>query len=485
MPTSSVAAGRGSRVHSALISRRLAGSLPTLSVWVFVCVALLGSSSPATAATALTASSQSIVNAIDAAAPFRVADAMRFNATTPHAQDACTAMVGGVVWHDIDLDGENDGVSEPGINGVEVTAYTDDGDGKFEPGGQDTFYASATTALDSYYHSFEGTFEFAAPSSSCLPDRLWIDIGPTNFAAGGLLEDMVLTSGTTHGQLPMLIVAAEGASARDTMFGYNIPGTYAIITAANPPPAAKGALFTLSLEIENTGQSVITTLPLKASYDTTYLAFNKASLAPDEGSDDGALNWSNLLASQSSVLLTTPAAPTSLAPGASITIDLTFVGVLDTTELPGGATTVTVSSEGAMADPDGPDGPLAPIGPLPLNPTSTNVAVYNPTGVTVALTRAIAGTGLTKLAWETADETGILGFNVLRQDAAGDYVAANAQLIVAKHAGLPLGAAYAYAVRRTTFASGTEYALEVVRLDGRTERHGFAITTPGKPANDR
>jgi hypothetical protein len=299
----------------------------------------------------------------------------------------------------------------------------------------------------------------------CLPDRVWINVSSVNFATGGPLEDMVMTSG----QAPKLIVATDDDGTQGANYGYNNVGTYPIRIVSTPPPASKGLPVTLAFEIKNTGQTVITTLPLKASYDPAYLAFTLASPAPDNGDNDGTIDWSDLLTAPSSAALAGPSAA-GLAPGASITIDMTFDAVLDTTDAPGGATTVTVTSEGAMADPDGPGAPLGPIGPLPFRPTSTGVTIYNPTGITLMWARAIRSTGMTTLAWETADESDVLGFNVLRQDAAGSYAIANDQLLVAEHAGLPLGATYTFVDAGATGLSSGAYALEVVRLDGRTEQ---------------
>lgn len=464
MPTSSVATVRGSRVRAARLFRQPAVVLPGLIVLALACVALLGDGSIALAAQAPTAPRDPVVKTADPPLPFANEDMAH-----PARQAACLTLINGIVWHDIDSDGQNDGTSEPGINGVEMIAYTDDGDGQFEPGAEDAFFASATTALDPYFHVMAGFYEFSPASQVlCLPDRVWIDVSSANFATGGPLEDMILTSG----RAPKLILAADDGSTQGGNYGYNNVGTYAITSAPNPP-AACGLPVTLSFEIKNTGQTVITTLPLRASYDPTYLAFTQASLAPDNGDNDGTIDWSDLLTAPSSAALAAPSAA-GLAPGASITVDMTFDAVLDTTDAPGGATTVTVTSEGAMADPDGPSAPHGPIGPLPFRPTSTDVTIYNPTGISLAWARAIKSTGMTALAWETADESDVLGFNVLRQDAAGAYAIANAQLILAEHAGLPLGAAYTFADTGPTL-DGVTYALEIVRLDGQTEQLGFEV----------
>ncbi|MEZ4656623.1 MAG: SdrD B-like domain-containing protein [Caldilineaceae bacterium] len=52
--------------------------------------------------------------------------------------------LGDFVWHDVDLDGVFD-VGEVGINNVLVRLYLDDGDGIFEPGGDDQLLNSMLT----------------------------------------------------------------------------------------------------------------------------------------------------------------------------------------------------------------------------------------------------------------------------------------------------------------------------------------------------
>ncbi len=66
------------------------------------------------------------------------------------------------------------------------------------------------------------------------------------------------------------------------------------------------------------------------------------------------------------------------------------------------------------------------------------------------------------IAWETADESAILGFNVLR-----DGVVVNAELILAGASGVNAGADL-YLL--DAGAPGAAYVLEVIKLDGTVER---------------
>lgn len=86
-----------------------------------------------------------------------------------------------------------------------------------------------------------------------------------------------------------------------------------------------------------------------------------------------------------------------------------------------------------------------------------------PTAVTVSSlsTRRVAG-GM-QVAWRTASEAGVAGFNVYRA-AWGTSVRVNRSLIAAKHAGTARGASYRF-VDRAARRSGA-YRLQVVHLNG-------------------
>ncbi len=80
--------------------------------------------------------------------------------------------------------------------------------------------------------------------------------------------------------------------------------------------------------------------------------------------------------------------------------------------------------------------------------------------------------------WQTASESDVLGFNVLRSEAPdGDFVAVNEELIFATKSGSGGGAAYAYRDEQVAGGKTYYYALEIVKLDGRRERYGLAQVT--------
>ena len=67
-----------------------------------------------------------------------------------------------------------------------------------------------------------------------------------------------------------------------------------------------------------------------------------------------------------------------------------------------------------------------------------------PTGVTLVGASVSVGPDGVQIAWETADESAILGFNVLAGASADSLAAVNAEFILASSAGLNRGNAYSY-----------------------------------------
>jgi len=97
-----------------------------------------------------------------------------------------------------------------------------------------------------------------------------------------------------------------------------------------------------------------------------------------------------------------------------------------------------------------------------------------------------------RLTWLTADESEILGFNVLRRSGPetrpGDFVAVNGELILASHMGVAVGNSYTYLDEDFIPGDIYEYQLEIVKLDGASEFYGLVRSgergplTPAPPA---
>lgn len=160
--------------------------------------------------------------------------------------------------------------------------------------------------------------------------------------------------------------------------GSEAASSYLISKTVGLSPIPYGDRVSFTIRITNTGDVWITALPLRDVYSPAYLSYgycgaqHTADPQPDDTADDGQLDWTDL----------TAAAPhgfgTDLAPGASFTVVVTFVGAADTTALSGMAAENRAAVHHALADPDGPAGPL-PEEPLPDQASSAQVQVFTPT----------------------------------------------------------------------------------------------------------
>ena len=146
-----------------------------------------------------------------------------------------------------------------------------------------------------------------------------------------------------------------------------------------------------------------------------------------------------------------------------------FTALADTTNLPNAQTVNTATVAGAIPDLDGPTGPRPPeTTPAPTKSDTEPVQIFNPTGIALAGYAVTATDGGASITWETASEQAIAGFNVLR--ASGEAaVQVNADLILAQYAGGGSGASYSI-VDSGLGQGAYVYTLEIVKLDGSTER---------------
>ena len=370
------------------------------------------------------------------------------------------ATLGNYVWWDIDGDGRQE-TGEPGIAGVDVILRNAAG----QVVGITTTDANG---LYSFTNLLAGVYTIEIVGSEFLPgDTLhgWNaspkQVGPPATDSDG---DAILHRATVN------LAAGEINNTLD--FGFDIPIGYRLTKVLNTKdPVAPGTPISFTISIENNSPGWITTLPLSDIFQPSYLDYRVASPAPDAVGPTGLLTWSDL----------TTSFGIDLAPGATFTVIVEFVALKDTTTLPNSSTLNTAEVKDAIGDPDGlsPNGPLPPVDALPQQESRARVRIFRPTGVTVA-GFSVRVVGLdTLLAWETASEAAITGFNVLRRANGGDERAANGELIFAEHAGQGRGASYAYRDRGVAPGVYT-YVLEVVGLDGRRQwLEPVAVTVGG------
>ena len=252
----------------------------------------------------------------------------------------------------------------------------------------------------------------------------------------------------------------------------------------NPSPRPQGFFvkdpISFTIRITNTGEGWIGVLPLRDVYSTTYLTYgyqDPNTLAwtyadPDsvDHADDGEIDWSDLTVSFAQ----------DLAPGASFTVIVTFTAKADTTQagLPNDETEDTAIVDSALADPDG-SGPFPADKPVPPVQDSDGVEIQTLTAVTLAGFGAAVQPEGVLVSWATANELDILGFNVLRQAAGGEFELVNEEFIFAQYAGSGNSAAYEFLDGGLPPGAYT-YTLEVMHLDGGVERYGLVEVIAGQ-----
>jgi uncharacterized repeat protein (TIGR01451 family) len=173
--------------------------------------------------------------------------------------------LGDFVWHDLNLNGLWD-VNEPGINGVLIEAYLDDGDNVFEPGGDDVLVGSmftgdnpSTPDVESGWYDFDVDF---GPTRNH-----WVVIPASNFAPGGPLAGYLLTSANTIYPNPAYIIEPQLINDRnDADFGFARVGITlaktvylghnsgnSCATAGELATGLNGAAVTYCFTVTNTG----------------------------------------------------------------------------------------------------------------------------------------------------------------------------------------------------------------------------------------
>ena len=358
--------------------------------------------------------------------------------------------LGDLVWWDKNQDGLQD-AGEPGIPGVALTL---------------TDGVTLTTTTDA-----NGLYTF----TGLLDDVYTITVDAANFQPGGPLyhwlaspsnqgDDTLDSDGdeTTH-QASVTLPYGQNNAAID--FGFYIPSSYTLTKTLNTSGIVRvGDPISFTIAITNTGASWITQLPLSDAYDIDFLRYggfaHYADPPSDDTIDDGQIDWSDLTTQLG-----------DLAPGDSLRVTLWFTALADTTAEPNGFTLNTATASNVLADPDGPSGPLPPDLALDdqQGPTSDGepVQILQPTGLFVARFTARVEENSVHLAWATASELNIAGFQLWRRRLPqGDLIPVS-DVIPAQSPGMDQGGLYAFTDAQLS-AGRYAYILQVITLDGHT-----------------
>ncbi len=180
--------------------------------------------------------------------------------------------IGDFIWEDTDAGGDQD-PGEPGIFGVVANLYLDDGDGVFEPGGDD----GAPIATD--ITDGAGGYLF----DNLGPGTYWVDIDNSTVPFG--------FSNTTPDPVgPVILSSNQDYTSADV--GYVPPIKEIVIEKSNDKPSASaGDIVTYTLKVTNKGNvalDVLVTdvLPGGFSYVT-----GSANIGEPGTPEDGTLTW--------------------------------------------------------------------------------------------------------------------------------------------------------------------------------------------------
>jgi hypothetical protein len=359
--------------------------------------------------------------------------------------------VGDRVWWDVSGNAQQDG-GEPGIPDVEVTLSGP--------------YVFITTTDASGVYTFVdvpvGDYEVFIPDSEFEPGgtlHKWSSV-----AANAAPDDVDSDADPLTHSASIAVAAGQEVTSLD--IGFAIESEYEV----SFDPVQDGVIIpgwpiTLTLRITNTGYTWITDLPLQDVYSSTYISHLRS--VPDvDGAAVGLLWWDDL----------TDTFGRDLGPGEVFTLTMAYVGLADTGALPLGEAVSRATVAGAFADPDN-MGPLDALAALSTQSADRGVRVLNPTGVSLASLQAVSQRDSVVVAWETASEREIAGFNLLRDEGNGDWTLLNDRLIFAVRGGTDRPASYLYHDRDVSCGRVYGYVLEVVMRDGRIERFQTAPVT--------
>jgi hypothetical protein len=339
---------------------------------------------------------------------------------------------------------------EPGIPGVHLSI----------PGKNVTTNSSGYYLLDTLSSGF---YTVVIPASDLAAGGPLDGFTPSSALIGAPDAD---SNGTLNagGAVQASVNLPANSSDMTIDFGFIKPTSYELAKkTVTLSPVAVNKQVHFQITIHNTGQTWITVLPLSDTYDTNFLTYgwngSYATPASDDNVNDGTLNWTDVTGSG------------AIAPGATLTVDLYFTSKADTTLQPNQVTInhAYLPQQGTLVDPDGPDHPI-PAANTPETPKLAQdvIQIVTPTGAALAQAGAAAAAEGVLISWVTADESGILGFNVLRGTTAADLQPVTSELFVAQAAGMTAGAAYSFV---DAVAPGDYYyALEVIGLDGSITR---------------
>lgn len=153
-----------------------------------------------------------------------------------------------------------------------------------------------------------------APSAAVPGTLTWANVGPLAPGASATLDlDFTALASAAPATNAVLADAGSGVTASTsvgvTLVDPKVTVSKTVVTPVPPATAQIGDVVTFSINVTNSGDTAITTLPLEDSYSGASFELVSASVPPDS-SGYGSLLWNDLTGAG------------SLAPGASLSVDV-------------------------------------------------------------------------------------------------------------------------------------------------------------------
>jgi len=161
--------------------------------------------------------------------------------------------------------------------------------------------------VDTYDTNYIQYVSSVPPSVNNVNDGTinWTNIGPIAAFNTGTITATFTAVRTTFSELltnvavtaPLTPTNVPGIPPQTNDAPYEIsnPGYTVLKTVSSPAmPAVVGDTITFQVQIVNTGDVTLATIPLADTYDTSFLSYDSSVPASEDNVNDGTINWTNV-----------------------------------------------------------------------------------------------------------------------------------------------------------------------------------------------
>ncbi|MEM7132888.1 MAG: SdrD B-like domain-containing protein [Chloroflexota bacterium] len=234
-------------------------------------------------------------------------------------------------------------------------------------------------------------------------------------------------------------------------------------------PFSTGAIISFTIRVTNTGNIVITSLPLEDRYLGAFITYQAFGTFPQPDSvADSVLVWNDLLANDND----------GLAVGEAVTIVVYFETAADTSRLTanppctaGGHAPNVAHSVGGMAG-------LVPVIEDADDEACDSVRILKPTAVQLASGSLAQTSKGVVVRWQVADESNVVGFYVWKSNGMTS-TRSNEMIPIQVNGQSTETGDYEWLDAGATLKQGDAYTLEIVKNDGMTTRTMIDVVSGG------